>query len=91
LAELVDAYFGTIPDAFRRPNSQLYLWLRDRLREREPKGVIVAAHVWCDRWRGEAQRLREWLGVPMLLLELDGASGVDGRAQSRLDAFLEVL
>ncbi len=59
LACLVDAYFGAIPDAFRRPNTELYRWLQRRLPESGARGVIFVHYVWCDTWHAEAERLRQ--------------------------------
>ena len=51
MAELVHAYFDTIPDVFRRPNSGLYKWLDRMVEQRGARGVIVRHYVWCDMWR----------------------------------------
>ena len=90
LLELADAYFGTIPDVWRRPNSALYEWLRRELSLRRAHGVILVRQVWCDLWHAEAARLKERLDMPLLDLELDEA-GVDARTVTRIEAFLEML
>ena len=90
VAELVRCYFGGIPDAFRRPNTRLYDWLQAEIAARGVEGVIVKHETWCDTWHGEAQRLREWAGVPVLTLQ--SADGhIDSHAASRIEAFLETL
>lgn len=87
---LCDAYFGHIPDAFRRPNAGLYRWLKARLADRQPRGVILVRYVWCDYWHAEVQRLRDWLPVPLLDLDLN-AEPPDARTRTRVQAFLECL
>ena len=87
LEELVDAYFGSIPDPFRRPNSALYTWLDWALSERSVRGVVLIHHVWCDIWRGEVTRLRDWLKVPLM----DMTMGEDSSMRHRLQAFMETL
>ena len=90
LGELAEAYFGSIPEVFRRPNSMLYQWLEQAIEEREPRGVILLRQVWCDLWHGEVERLREWLDIPLLDLDLNGHDPV-ARSRTRVQAFLETL
>lgn len=89
--ELADAYFGHIPDAFRRPNSMLYIWLRDMIRERQLRALIFHHYVWCDTWHAEMERMREWADIPLLGIETGDDASLTASAISRLDAFLEVL
>ncbi len=48
LAALAEAYFGAIPHAMRRPNSQFYDYLRRELPARGARGVLYRHHTWCD-------------------------------------------
>jgi benzoyl-CoA reductase/2-hydroxyglutaryl-CoA dehydratase subunit BcrC/BadD/HgdB len=89
--ELADAYFGSIPDAFRRPNSLLYQWLKRELQTRGIRGIIFRRYVWCDTWHAEAQRMKEWCGMPMLILEPEDDARLRARGISRIEAFMEVL
>ncbi len=91
VGELVDAYFGAIPDAFRRPNAMLYQWLRDAIAARGLRGIVLLHYVWCDTWRAEAGRLKAWSPIPVLPLDSDEGESARGRALSRLQAFIEVL
>lgn len=92
LGELVDAYFGTIPDAFRRPNSGLYEWLEREITARNVRGILFWRYVWCDVWHAELHRLREWSPVPVLDLDAAGhENGTASRTAARLEAFLEML
>lgn len=91
LHELADAYFG-IPDASRRPNSQLYEWLKAELMQTGARGIVFHHYVWCDAWRAELARLKEWVGLPVLGLDSDGHSETSlARSQNRIRAFLEML
>jgi hypothetical protein len=74
-------------DAFQRPNSRLYDWLRPRLAAREARGIVLWHYVGCDLWRAEAQPLREAFGLPVLLLDADETTLQ--RNIGRLEAFLE--
>jgi len=90
LGELVDAYFGAIPDAFRRPDGALHEWLREEVAERGARGVILVRYVWCDIWHGEAVRMKEQLPVPVLDLDLDDEAPAV-RYATRIEAFMEML
>lgn len=90
--ELADAYFGHIPDAFRRPNSELYRWLKREIEELQVRGIIFRRYVWCDIWHAELERLREWSQLPVLDLDVDAEDGNSlDRSTGRIQAFLEML
>jgi benzoyl-CoA reductase/2-hydroxyglutaryl-CoA dehydratase subunit BcrC/BadD/HgdB len=90
--ELAGAYFGSIPDAFRRPNSELYRWLKRELTGRDVRGIIFRRYVWCDIWHAELGRLRDWTRLPVLDLDVGGEDGDSrGRTAGRIQAFLEML
>jgi benzoyl-CoA reductase/2-hydroxyglutaryl-CoA dehydratase subunit BcrC/BadD/HgdB len=91
-AELADAYFDGIIDAFRRPNSRLYDWLGRELAANHVRGIILRRYLWCDLWHAELQRLRQWSKLPVLEIDIgpdDTAS--PNRMQGRIEAFLETL
>ena len=91
LMELANAYFGTIPHVFRRPNSGLYEYLKLQILERGIRGIIFRRYQWCDIWNAELQRLRDWAGVPILDLDL-GCEGDDlARSAGRVEALMEML
>ena len=89
--ELADAYFDAIPDAFRRPNERLYQWLGRELADRQVRGILLRRYVWCDTWHAEAQRLKQWSGLPVLELDVGPDSTMSRPARGRMEAFLETL
>jgi len=91
LLELMDAYFGAIPDAFRRPDTALYQWLLHELAASAARGIIVWRYVWCDMWAASATRLREATGLPVLDLDVSGDESGLARTIGRIQAFMEVL
>jgi len=91
LMELAQAYFR-IPDASRRPNSELYRWLKDQLARAGARGIIFHHYVWCDKWRAEFTRLKEWTDLPVLRLDSEGDVEMGtARLRSRVRAFMEML
>jgi len=92
LDELVNAYFGAIPDVFRRPNGRLYEWLGERIAARGVRGILFRRYLWCDLWHAELPRLRQWSPVPVLDFDAVGEEdGATSRTVGRLEAFLEML
>lgn len=92
LMELANAYFGGIQDASRRPNSELYKWLKRRLIEREVRGIIFHRYLWCDMWHAELRRLKDWTDLPVLDIDTAGDNETRlHRAANRIRAFLEML
>ncbi len=91
LMELAQAYFR-IPDASRRPNSELYQWLKDQLARTDAHGILFHHYVWCDKWHAEFERLKEWIKLPMLRLDSEGEGEMDSaRVRNRIYAFVEAL
>ena len=89
--ELAAAYFDGVVDAARRPNGELYRWLKLRLAERAVRGIIFVRYGWCDTWHAEAARMREWAALPFLDLELTGERGAAAILAQRVQAFLETV
>jgi benzoyl-CoA reductase/2-hydroxyglutaryl-CoA dehydratase subunit BcrC/BadD/HgdB len=89
--ELAQTYFR-IPDASRRPNSELYQWLKDELAQADARGIVFHYYVWCDQWHAEFSRLKEWTKLPVLGLDSEGDVEMStARLRNRLCAFMETL
>lgn len=91
LRELTDAYFGSIPGAFRRPDDLLYSWVTREVRASGARGVILVRYVWCDLWTAHAERLADATGLPVLEVDLSDDASQERRIAGRIDAFLEIL
>jgi len=89
--ELVQGYFGSIPDAFRRPNSMLYEWLKHEIDARGIRGIIFHYFTWCDMWHAEAGRMKQWAGVPLLAISGGMEDQFPGHTASRVESFIETL
>ncbi len=92
LMELANAYFGSIPDASRRPNNQLYDWFERELVCREVRGIIYRRLLWCDIWHAELYRLKQWTGLPILDIDVSGeGKALSARSIQLIQAFVEML
>ncbi|UCC96678.1 MAG: 2-hydroxyacyl-CoA dehydratase [Phycisphaerales bacterium] len=92
LRELARAYFGSIPDASRRPNSDLYEWLERELIGRAVRGIIFRRYLWCDLWHAELGRLKDRIELPVLDIDSAGENHLERpRISNRIRAFLEML
>ncbi len=92
LMELANAYFGGIQDASRRPNNELYKWLARELVNRSVRGIIFHRYLWCDMWHAELWRLKDWVDLPVLDIDIGGDNETNQhRMPNRIRAFLEML
>ena len=89
LAELADMYFGSIPHAFRRPNTRWTQWIERELAERGVRGVLFLRHLWCDTWHAELGRMKEWASLPVLDMDVSDDGNTLGRLTMRVESFLE--
>ncbi|MCL2647429.1 MAG: 2-hydroxyacyl-CoA dehydratase family protein [Phycisphaerales bacterium] len=90
LRELVRAYFRSIPDVFRRPDTLMQEYLRREIERRRVQGVLLIRCVWCDLWHAQVGRLKESLGVPMVEIDLGQDDRDLQRIQTRIDALLDM-
>ncbi len=92
LMELANAYFGSIPDASRRPNNQLYDWFERELVCRKVRGIIYRRLLWCDIWHAELYRLKQRIDLPVLDIDVsDKGEALSARIIQRIQAFVEML
>lgn len=92
LTELASAYFGGIQDASRRPNDELYAWLKREIAGRAVRGIIFRRYLWCDTWHAELGRLKDWTELPILDLDSAGDNETERhRTSNRVRAFLEMF
>ncbi len=90
--ELADAYFGSIPAIFRRPNQALFAWLQqEAFTAPHLRGIVFVTHPWCDLWKAELPRLHDILSVPILHLALGGSMAAHESRATRIEAFLEMI
>lgn len=90
-AGLACFYFNRTPCACRRPNSALFDYIREQVKERKVQGIVNKSLLYCDAYRFEGKWLRQELGIPVL--EVDGDYSQENRQQlrTRIEAFLEML
>lgn len=92
LGELARAYFGSIADAFRRPDTLLHEYLARETELRRVRGMVLVRQVWCDQWLAQACRLRESMGhLPLLDLDISHPTGSAASLATRVGSFLEIL
>lgn len=91
LGALVEAYFLGIPDAFRRPDALLYGWLERAIAERGIRAVVVRHDPWCDLWRAQVPRLKDWGRLPVLAVEAGEDAGSAPRLRTRIEALVEMM
>jgi benzoyl-CoA reductase/2-hydroxyglutaryl-CoA dehydratase subunit BcrC/BadD/HgdB len=91
LEAFTKSYFDLIPDVFQRPQRLLFDWLAREIEARRVQAIIVRHYLWCDLWRAEVGRLAEEFDLPTLHLDVEGGESLEGRVETRVQAFMEIL
>ncbi len=74
-----------------RPNSGTYSEILGAIGGLECDGVILKCLKFCDLWYSEKERMKQTLGVPLLVLDTTYSSSEAERIRNRVEAFLEML
>lgn len=74
-----------------RPNNAVYDRIKSYTTKTGVDGVILKTLKFCDLWHTEKERMREFLGVPFLVLDTDYSGSSDESLKNRIDAFIETL
>jgi benzoyl-CoA reductase/2-hydroxyglutaryl-CoA dehydratase subunit BcrC/BadD/HgdB len=90
LDRLAYFYFSR-PCMHRRPNTDLYKYAHDLVREFRVQGLVYKTLLYCDPWNFEARRLQEALRISMLHLDTDYSTENREQVRTRVEAFLETL
>jgi benzoyl-CoA reductase/2-hydroxyglutaryl-CoA dehydratase subunit BcrC/BadD/HgdB len=75
----------------QRPNIAVYDRLKEIIRSEECDGVILKSLKFCDLWFTEKERMKQELGVPLLVLDTTYSDSEHERIRNRVEAFLEIL
>ena len=90
LDRLARFYFSR-PCIHRRPNTDLYKYAQDLVREFRVQGLVYKTLLYCDPWNFEARRLQEALRISMLHLDTDYSTENREQVRTRVEAFMETL
>ena len=74
-----------------RPNNAVYDRIKSYVSKTGVDGVILKTLKFCDLWNTEKERMREFLGIPFLVLDTDYSGSSDESLKNRIDAFVETL
>jgi benzoyl-CoA reductase/2-hydroxyglutaryl-CoA dehydratase subunit BcrC/BadD/HgdB len=89
--ELAREYFGALRCARCRPDGETIAFLAGSVERYGCSGLILKALKFCDLWFSQRERLKEILGVPVLVLDTGYSPGEEERLSTRMEAFLEEL
>ncbi|MCF7708752.1 MAG: 2-hydroxyacyl-CoA dehydratase family protein [Verrucomicrobia bacterium] len=87
---LASRYFR-IPAVWKRPNTAIYTWFSNRVRQEQIDGVLLIRYVFCDLWHCALHEFKHRLSIPILEMDLDGGEALSASAFSRVQAFLEMI
>jgi benzoyl-CoA reductase/2-hydroxyglutaryl-CoA dehydratase subunit BcrC/BadD/HgdB len=93
--ELIEAFalmsFNSNICIRQRPNIAIYERLKEIIRMEKCDGVILKSLKFCDLWFSEKERMKQELGVPLLVLDTTYSDSEKERIRNRVEAFLEIL
>ncbi|MFA6566808.1 MAG: 2-hydroxyacyl-CoA dehydratase family protein [Victivallales bacterium] len=75
----------------QRPNIAVYDRLREIIRSEKCDGVILKSLKFCDLWFTEKERMKQELGVPVLVLDTTYSGSERERIRNRVEPFLEMI
>lgn len=84
-------YFRSSRCARCRPNTDVFEYLEQSIREAGCRGMILKTLKFCDLWYTERERIRARMPVPVLVLDTGFGPGGRERIGTRIEAFLESL
>jgi benzoyl-CoA reductase/2-hydroxyglutaryl-CoA dehydratase subunit BcrC/BadD/HgdB len=74
-----------------RPNQMIYDRIREYIGRTGASGAVLKALKFCDLWFTEKERMREFLDIPLLVLDTDYSDRSNESQRNRIDAFIEIL
>lgn len=75
----------------QRPNMAVYDRLKEMVRTEKCHGVILKSLKFCDLWYTEKERMKQEIGVPLLVLDTTYSDSERERIMNRVESFLEIL
>lgn len=91
IVDLADSYFNRPPCIWKRPNDSFYSYVSKKLGETGATSVIWRSVRYCDLWNIEAQRAKQIINLPMLVLDMNYSDTCSPRTATRVEAFRESL
>ncbi|NLI40104.1 MAG: 2-hydroxyacyl-CoA dehydratase [Caldisericales bacterium] len=91
IADLADSYFNRPPCIWKRPNDSFYSYVSKKILETGATSVIWRSVRYCDLWNIEAQRAKQIINLPMLVLDMNYSDTCSPRTATRVEAFRESL
>lgn len=91
IANIAAAYFTRPPCIRRRPNNQFYDYIKTLISKYRIDGIIYKTLKFCDLWKYELKRFKDWAGCPTVGIETTCSNAMDAQADKRLSAFLEMV
>lgn len=85
------AYFYRPPCIWRRPNSQFYDYIGNLIKEFDVDGVIYKTLEFCDVWKIEAKRFRDYFKIPVLELDTNYSKSQSAQIKNRVETFIDML
>lgn len=91
IGNIASSYFTRPPCIWRRPNNQFYQYIQDLISKHQVDGIIYKTLKFCDLWKYELKRFKDWAGCPVVGIENTYSQAQDAQIDKRISAFLDVI
>ncbi|MFH1228127.1 MAG: 2-hydroxyacyl-CoA dehydratase family protein [Planctomycetota bacterium] len=91
IANIAASYFTRPPCIWRRPNTQFYQYIKGIIAKYRIDGIIYKTLKFCDLWKYEFKRFKDWAECPVIGIENTYSSSQDAQINKRISAFLETF
>ena len=91
IANIALAYFNRPSCVWRRPNSGFYQYIKKVVERYRVQGVIYKTLKFCDLWKYEVKRFKDWVNLPVIQIENTYSPAQNAQISKRIAAFLETF
>lgn len=91
IANIATTYFSRPPCVWRRPNNQFYQYIQELISKYQVHGIIYKTLKFCDLWKFELKRFKDWAECPVLGVETTYSPAQDAQIEKRISAFLDMF
>lgn len=91
LANIATGYFTRPPCIWRRPNTQFYQYIKDLITKYQINGIIYKTLKFCDLWKFEFKRFKDWVGLPTVHIENTYSYAQSAQVNKRISIFMDMI
>ena len=91
IANIASSYFSRPSCIWRRPNTQFYQYIQRCIAKYQINGIIYKTLKFCDVWKYELKRFKDWAPCPVIGIENTYSGAQDAQINKRISVFLDMV